>query len=59
MNLRKAILTGSTKYIKSPLDYPQKDINTIEDILLKRCIFKETDIVSVLHSLDSSNKCNG
>ena len=31
MNLRKAIITGSTKYVESPLNFPEKDMKLIEN----------------------------
>lgn len=50
MNPRKAILTSSIKYIKSPLEYPQKDVELIEDVLTCRCQFENVDITKILHS---------
>lgn len=55
MNLRKAIITGSIKYTESPLNFPDKDIKLIENILVKRCSFDRSDIMSILHSSDSED----
>jgi len=48
MNPRKAILTGSIKYIESPLSYPEKDVKLINSTLKKRCSFNEEDIKTIL-----------
>lgn len=50
MNSRKAIVTGSIKYIESPLSFPQKDMKLIENTLEKRCAIEKNDITSILHS---------
>ncbi len=50
MSARKAIITGSIKYARSPLNYPLKDIEIIGNTLQKRCLFEGSDILNILHS---------
>jgi len=52
MNPRKAIISGSIKYVESPLNFPEKDMKLIENTLIKRCSLDKPDIVSILHSVD-------
>lgn len=50
MNPRKAIITGSIKYLQAPLQYPQKDVELIAKALEKRCRFGKDDIEKILHT---------
>lgn len=54
MGLRKAILTSSTNYNISPLQYPIKDVELVEKALIKRCRFNHNDISKILYT--NSNK---
>lgn len=51
MKLRKAILTGSTKYSDSPLSFPEKDMRLMETTLIKRCSFDKSDITNIHHTV--------
>lgn len=55
MGARKAIITGSIKYIKSPLEYPKKDVEEISKALERRCDFRKEDIISIVHERSSND----
>lgn len=54
MGIRKAIISGSVKYIKSPLGYPKKDVEELSNVLKHRCNFMSEDIAQIIHD-DSSD----
>ena len=50
MGARKAIITGSTKYTTSPLEYPIKDVTEMSKVLERRCQFNNNDIINIIHT---------